>query len=107
MTAYSGTTESVESTPAMGVKEVWFYTQDDADATDTIAITLADYGIHPSGLLAVQSWVHTTSGSVITTEANTTSVSSGVLTVTIAAGTDNDVRVIRVTGLATAPDFSA
>lgn len=107
MAAYGGTTASVDALPALGVKEVYFYTQDDADATDTIAITLADYGIHPSGLLAVQSWKHTTNGSVIVTEANTTAVSSGVLTVTIAAGTDNDVRVIKVVGLASAPDFTA
>lgn len=106
MTAYAGTTASVDAL-AQGVKEVWFYTQDDADATDTIAITLSDYGIHPNGLLAVQSWKHTTNHSVIVTEANTTAVSSGVLTVTIAAGTDNDARVIRVTGLATQPDLSS
>ena len=107
MAAYGGTTVAVEETPNSGIKNVWFYTQDDSDATNTIAITLADYGIHPSGLLAVQSWKQTTNGSVVVTEANTTAVSSGVLTVTIAAGTDNDVRVIRVTGLSTLPDFSA
>lgn len=107
MAAYGGTTVAVEALPNLGVKEVIFYTQDDADATNTIAITLADYGISANGLLAVQSWKHTTNGSVIVTEANTTAVSSGVLTVTLAAGTDNDVRVIRITGLATDPDFTA
>jgi hypothetical protein len=107
MAAYGGTTASVEVAPALGVKKVLFYTQDDADATNTIAITLASYGIHPSGLLAVNSWVHTTNSSVITTEANTTSVSSGVLTVTLAAGTNNDARVIEVIGLATQPDLTS
>jgi len=107
MAAYGGTTSSIEGSPALGVKRVFFYTQDDADATNTIAITLANYGIHPSGLLAVNSWVHTTNSSVITTEANTTAVSSGVLTVTIAAGTDNDARVIEVIGLATQPDLTS
>lgn len=107
MAAYAGTTVSVEAIPNSSLKSVWFYTQDDADATNTIAITLADYGIHPTGLLAVRCYKHTTNGSVIVSEANTTAVSSGVLTVTVAAGTDNDVRVIEVIGLAAAPDFTA
>ena len=91
-----------ELAPNAGLKEIFIQTRDTVDATDTIAITLASYGIHPTGLLAVQSWVHTTSNSVITAEANTTAVSAGVLTVTIAAGTDDDVRVIRVVGRAIA-----
>jgi len=107
MTAYAGTTVFKESGPNADVKRIFVYTQDDADATDTIAITLADYGISATGLLAVNSWVHTANGSVITTEANTTAVSAGVLTVTIAAGTDNDVRVIEVIGLSAAPDYTA
>ena len=89
-----------QSSPNAGLTEVWFQTLATADANDTLALTLKDYGISDTGLLAVQSWVHTTSNSVITTEANTTAVSSGVLTVTIAAGTNNDVRVIRVVGRA-------
>jgi len=48
----------------------------------------------------VESWVHTADGSVITTELNTCAVSSGVLTVTIAAGTNDDMRVIQVIGRA-------
>ena len=107
MTAYAGTTVGKEISPNSGVKRLIFFTQDDADATDTIAITLTDYGIAATGLLAVQSWVQTANGSIITAEANTTAVSSGVLTVTIAAGTNNDVRVIEVTGLSVAPDFTA
>ena len=84
--------------PNLGLTEVWFQTLDTVDAGDTIAITLQDYGISDTGLLSVQSWKHTTSNSVIVTEANTTAVVSGVLTVTIVAGTDDDVRVIRVVG---------
>jgi len=68
------------------------------DATNTVAITLSDYGISATGLLSVESWVHTADGSIITTEANTTAVSAGVLTVTIAAGTNDDFRVIRIVG---------
>ena len=107
MTAYGGTTTAVEVLPNCGVKEVYFYTQDDASATNTIDITLTDYGISATGLLAISSWVHTTNGSVITEEDNTCAVSAGVLTVTIAAGTNTDVRVIKVIGLGPAPDYTA
>jgi hypothetical protein len=87
-----------EVVPNSGLKRVLFQTPNTADATNTLEITLADYGIAATGLLAVSSWVHTTDGSVITTEANTCAVSAGVLTVTIAAGTDNDTRVVEIIG---------
>ena len=86
--------------PALSLKRVLFQTANTVDATNTIAITLADYGIAATGLIAVNSWVHTTDGSVITAESNTTAVSAGVLTVTIAAGTANDTRVIEIIGRA-------
>ena len=76
------------------VKSLIIETAATADAGDTVAITLADYGI--TTVQAVHSWVHTTSNSVIETESNTCAVASGVLTVTITAGTDNDIRVIQV-----------
>ena len=89
-----------EIAPNAGLKRVILTLANTVDATDTFAITLADYGISATGLLAVYSWVHTTDGSVITVEANTTAVSAGVLTVTIAAGTNNDFRVIEIIGRA-------
>ena len=92
--------KSWEQLPNAGLKTVLFQTPDTADATNTLEITLADYGISPTGLLSVESWVHTTSGSIITTELNTCAVTSGVLLVTIAAGTDNDVRVVQIVGRA-------
>ena len=85
-----------EQSPNAGLKVLWIETANTADAADTYAITLADYGI--SKVLAVQSWKHTTDNSVIVTEANTTAVSAGVLTITVAAGTDNDKRVSMVVG---------
>ena len=103
MTLYSGTTTAVESVSAMGVKRVYLYTQDDAVAGDTVDITLTDYGIGAAGLLSVQSWVQTTAGSVITEVANTTAVSSGVLTVTF-AGTG--VCVMEIVGLLK-PDYTS
>jgi len=90
--------KSWELLPNSELKSVLFITPNTADATNTLEITLTDYGISATGLLAVQSWKHTTDGSVIVTEANTTAVSSGVLTVTIAAGTDNDMRVVQIIG---------
>lgn len=95
-----------EVVPNSEIKKVIITCPNTTDATNTVAITLSDYGISATGLLAVSSWVHTTDGSVITSEANTTSVSSGVLTVTIAAGTDNDYRVIEITGRADPGAFS-
>ena len=93
--------KSWEQTPNDGLKTVLFTLANTADADDTFAITLADYGIHPTGLLTVESWVHTTDGSVVLTELNTSAVSAGVLTVTLATGgTDNDFRVIQITGRA-------
>lgn len=97
--------KSWEVLPNAGLKRVMFALPNTTDAANTVAITLADYGISATGLLAVSSWVHTTDGSVITAESNTCAVSSGVLTVTIAAGTDNDFRVIEIVGRADAGDF--
>ena len=87
-----------EVVPNAGLKRVLFVLANTVDAADTVAITLATHGISATGLLAVSGWVHTTDGSVITTEAVTTSVTAGVLTVTIPAGTNNDFRVIEIVG---------
>ena len=92
--------KSWELVPNSELKSVVLVLANTVDAGDTFAITLSDYGISATGLLIVESWKHTTDGSVIVSEANTTAVSSGVLTVTIVAGTDNDFRVIRITGRA-------
>jgi len=89
-----------EQSPNNGLKTVLLTTANTSDAGNTLEITLTDYGISATGLLTVESWVHTTSGSVVTTELNTCAVSAGVLTVTLAAGTDNDFRVIQITGRA-------
>jgi len=97
--------KSWDIVPNTEVKSVLFQTPNTADATDTLEITLSDYGIAATGLLVVESWVHTADGSVITTELNTCAVSSGVLTVTIAAGTDDDTRVIQIIGRADAGVF--
>lgn len=104
MTAAAGSSVITEGVGEIGfgpnqekyrkVKSLIVETEDTADAGNTIAVTLADHGI--TTVLGVQSWVHTTNNSVIATEANTTAVSAGVLTVTVAAGTDDDKRIVQV-----------
>jgi len=98
--------ESFEESPNAGIKRVLFTLANTADAADTLSIVLTDYGISATGLLAVNSWVHTADGSIITVEANTTAVTTGTLVVTIAAGTDNDFRVIEIVGRSTLGVFA-
>lgn len=107
MAAISSALANTEVVPAQGLKMVMVQTRDDVDATNTFAVTLADYGISATGLLWVSGNVHTTSGSVMTYEAFTTSVTSGVLTITVPAGTDNDVRTVLIVGQSTAPTYAA
>jgi len=67
-----------------------------ADDGDTIVVTLASYGMKTiEGILG---FTHSTTDSVVITEAPTTSVSSGVLTITVGGSTDNKKRVILVFG---------
>lgn len=64
--------------------------------TDTLTLTLADYGI--TNVLSVYGVVHTTDYSVMVQESVTTAVSAGVLTVTTAAGNNDKRRVVTVIG---------
>lgn len=50
---------------------------------DTIAITLASYGISPQGPIGVIGWDHYTENSVTVQAQPTTAVAAGVLTITI------------------------
>lgn len=68
------------------------------DATNTVVQTLSKLGIGPTGFIGVIAFVETTSKSVYAQEAVTTAVSSGVLTLTIPSGTNNDRRFIMVYG---------
>ena len=54
-----------------------------AVSADTFTVTLSDYGISPTGFLGIDGMVHTTANSVIVKEVGTTSVTAGVLTVTV------------------------
>lgn len=84
-----------EASPNAGLKIVHAFTAA-ADDADTTKITLADYGIKK--LFNVITQVHTTDNSVIVTEAATTAVSAGVLTVTFVASNDGKKRSILIVG---------
>ena len=98
--------ESFDEIPSLGLKRVMFSLANTVDAGDTFAITLADYGIAANGLLAISGWAHTTDGSVIAVAANTSSVSAGVLTLTLVGGTTDDFRVIELIGRSDAGEFA-
>lgn len=86
-----------EAMPNLGRKLIVVETPNTTDTADTVALTLADYGI--STVLAVRGYVHTTENSVIVEEAPTTAVSAGVLTITVGGSTvSNKKRVFEVLG---------
>lgn len=76
------------------LKSLWVETANTVDAADTIDVMYADHGI--STVLGVRGYKHTTDGSVVVTENPTTSVTSGVMTLTVPAGTDDDKRVYQL-----------
>ena len=86
-----------EAVPQMGLKIIKVETPATADTSDTLTLTLADYGL--KSIEAVQGFVHTTTDSVIVEEAPTTAVSGGVLTITIGGSTvTNKKRVYIIYG---------
>jgi len=91
---------SWDEIPALSLKRVMITLANTADAGDTVDITLTDYGIAATGLLAISGWAHTTDGSVVAVAANTSSVTAGVLTMTLVGGTTDDFRVIEIVGTA-------
>jgi hypothetical protein len=95
-----------ELVPNGGLKVISVQTRNTVDASDTIAIVLEDYGIDKNGFLAIIGFKHTTDGSVVVTEAPTTSVTTGTLTITVGVGTDNDTRVFIIYGRGKANVYS-
>ena len=88
-----------EQSPNAGLKRIIVVSPATMDNSDTIAITLTDYGIAKTGLLYVRGWVHTTANSVIVAEAPTTSVTTGTLTITAGAvGGSDAIRVYEIVG---------
>ena len=68
------------------------------DATNTATVSLASLGIGPTGIIGIIGFVETTSKSVYAQELDTTTVASGVLTITFASGTNDDRRFVIVYG---------
>jgi len=95
MAAVTGTV--TELAPNLGVKALVVEAPATTDNADTIAITLADYGI--SRFIGILGQTHSTTDSVIITEAPTTAVASGVLTITVGGSTANKWRTFIVFGL--------
>ena len=77
-------------------KEIMVMTPATADDTDTLDVTLANYGI--TSVKSVKGFTHSTTDDIVIVEAPTTSVTSGVLTITIGGSTDNKKRVFIVGG---------
>lgn len=96
MADISSTSTVREIVPNLGMKMIKIETVATADDGDTIAITLADYGI--ISLEGILGFTHSTTDSIVITEAPTTSVTSGVLTITVGGSTDNKKRVFIVFG---------
>lgn len=92
MTAVTGTV--TEISPALGVKMILVTAPATADDTDTVAIDLSTYGC--STFIAILGQTHSTTGSVVITEAPTTAVSGTTLTITIGGSTDNKARAFIV-----------
>lgn len=84
-----------EITPNAGLKIVQAFTGAMSD-TNVTKITLADYGI--SKVYNVLTQAHDTENSILVTEAATTAVSDGVLTVTVLSASDTKKRSILIFG---------
>lgn len=86
-----------EVAPNLAYKFLMVETANSADSSDTIALTLANYGM--TTFKYVHGVTHTTENSVVVGEAPTTAVSSGVLTITVGGAVSNQVRVYKVAGI--------
>jgi len=94
MAAVTGVVTDV--VPNLGAKILLVTAPNTTDNADTIAITLADFGIVT--FLGILGFTHSTEDSVIITEAPTTAVSAGVLTITVGGSTADKKRTFIVYG---------
>jgi len=91
------TANRIECSPSMGMKEVILRTGTTiTGATDTLTMTLADYGMEE--VCSVYGNVHTTDYSVMVEADGTTAVADGVLTILTETSNDNKRRVWVVVG---------
>lgn len=92
MAAETGTV--TEIAPALGVKMLKVKAGATADDGDTIAVDLTAYGC--TNIDGILGFTESTTGSVVITEAPTTAVSNGTLTITVGGSTDNKARTFIV-----------
>lgn len=92
----SGITVKEVASPYQG-KCIIVTTAATADDGDTFTLTLATYGI--TTMLGVHGWIHTTTDSVLVAEDPTTSVTTGVATLTVGGATDDKKRTYIVWGI--------
>ena len=90
MAAFAGTSSEVEVAPALGTKIIRVKLDATADDTDTHAVDLTAFGC--TNIDGILGFTESTTGSVVITEAPTTSVTSGTLTITVGGSTDNKAR---------------
>lgn len=96
MAAVTGTV--TEISPNLGMKMLAVTAPATTDDGDTIAVDLSSYGC--STFLAILGQTHSTTGSIVITEAPTTAVSGTTLTITVGGSTDNKARAFIVFALA-------
>ena len=92
---FTTSTVITELTPNAGYKEITVTTPLVTSGT-TVALTLIEHGISADGFLTVQGTSTSSTYGIIVTDAPTTAVSSGVLTIT--SGTQTGVKTYRITG---------
>ena len=108
MAAFAGTVTvyeadtgaSIEANSPYAYKEIIVTADGTADDTDTLTVTLANYGI--TTLWMVKGYTHATGAEgvgAIIQEAPTTAVDAGVLTITVGGSTDNCFRAFLVGGV--------
>jgi hypothetical protein len=83
-----------EVAPNAGVKVLQVVTPDTADNADTVAVDLTAYGC--KNIAGILGFTQSTTGSVVITEAPTTAVSAGILTITIGGATANKARTFLI-----------
>jgi len=90
MTALGEVGTITEILPACGVKMLQTVTAATVVSADTFTLDLTDYGC--TNIHGILGFAETTAGSVVVTEAPTTAVSSGTLTVTVGGSAVTAVR---------------
>ncbi len=99
VSTYTTSNTFTEISPNASHKELIVVTPSTIIASDIVQITLADHGFSSKGLLTVSGYRHTTANSVVVVDNPVTSVTTGVLSLSIAAAVPTKwTRVFRIVG---------